>query len=147
MKFDNPTWTQPEPNPKIEGWVGLGCKKFWVGLGYQSNQPELLGWVKKIAQPNPTWTMYTPTWCSSKLVERLVQVQYLIEVFVIDEARWLSDVDGLLQLSVEESGLHVLLVDLPRVMSRDRHATGGWNPSNLATSANTSSKSTPCICT
>ena len=46
--------TQPEPNPKIEGWVGSGCEKFRVGLGYQSNQPELLGWVKKIAQPNPT---------------------------------------------------------------------------------------------
>ena len=47
-------------------------------------------------------------------------MQYLVRVVVIDEARWLSDVDGLLQLSVEESELHIHVVDLPRVMSRDR---------------------------
>ena len=29
-------------------------------LGYQSNQPELLGCVKRIPQPNPTRTMDTP---------------------------------------------------------------------------------------
>ena len=52
--------TQLELNLKIEGWVGLGCEKFRVGLGYQSNQPELLGWVKKIPQLDPTRTMYTP---------------------------------------------------------------------------------------
>ena len=61
--FKKKLTTQPghNPNPIRKQRVGLGREKFRVGLGYQSNQPELLGWVKKIAQPNLARTMYTPT--------------------------------------------------------------------------------------
>ena len=60
------------------------------------------------------------SWCLLKPIEYLVQTQYLVRVVIVQETRWLSNVDGLLQLSVEESGLHVHVVDLPRIMCRNR---------------------------
>ena len=54
MFFKNPT-IQLE-NKGLD-WI---VKQFQVGLGPQSNQPELLGWFKKFSQPNLTGPMYTP---------------------------------------------------------------------------------------
>jgi len=58
-------------------------------------------------------------WCLPKPVEYLVQAQYIAGV-VVQKARSLSHVDGLLLLFVEESRLHVHVVDLPGMMSRNR---------------------------
>ena len=62
-----------------------------------------------------------------------MQAQYLARVVVVNEARWLSDIDCLFQLSIEDSGFHVHVVDNRRT------------DSNLATGTNTNSKSTPCF--
>ena len=40
-------------------------------------------------------------------------------VVVVQEARWLVDIDGLLQLSIEEGRFHVHVVDLKEMMCHD----------------------------
>jgi hypothetical protein len=56
------------------------------------------------------------SWCLLQAVEGLAQVENLVLLAKVDESRWLTNVDLLLQVAVEEGRLDIHVVNMPGLL-------------------------------